>query len=100
MASETNRWEQAAANVEPLDDPYEKSREAEQMLFMKRIPKAALASIISSWIYFLYSFKCLLDAQAAGLSGIALVVACLSFAMQLGYASQTSPDTVSTCKPI
>ncbi|KAL9005606.1 MAG: hypothetical protein Q9188_001609 [Gyalolechia gomerana] len=65
MASETNSWEQATANVEPLDDPYEKSREAEQMLFMKRIPKAALASIISSWIYFLYSFKCLLDAQAA-----------------------------------
>ncbi|KAL8943558.1 MAG: hypothetical protein Q9211_000939 [Gyalolechia sp. 1 TL-2023] len=89
MASEANSWEQAAKNVEPLDDPYEKGREAGQMLYMKRIPKAALASILSSWLYFGYSFKCLLDAQAVGLSGTALIVAWLSFAVQLAYAIPT-----------
>ncbi|KAL8723798.1 MAG: hypothetical protein Q9181_007190 [Wetmoreana brouardii] len=59
------------------------------MEFMSRAPKAALASILSSWAYFGYSFKCLLDAQAGGLAGTALKVAWLSFLMQLGHAIPT-----------
>lgn len=81
-------WNKAAANVQLLDDPREKKREQDQLQFMHRIPKAALASILSSWLYFGYSFKCLLDAQAAGLSGTALKVAWLSYALQLGQASE------------
>ncbi|KAL8706899.1 MAG: hypothetical protein Q9201_000059 [Fulgogasparrea decipioides] len=79
----------AVANIEPLDDPYEKKREQDQMEFMSRAPKAALASIFSSWAYFGYSFKCLLDAQAEGLTETALRVAWLSFLMQLGHAIPT-----------
>ncbi|KAI4124577.1 MAG: hypothetical protein LQ338_004739 [Usnochroma carphineum] len=86
MGSEKSVFELAAANVQPLDDPHEKKRQEEQMLFMDRIPKAALASILSSWVYFAYSFKCILDAQAGGLSGTPLKVAWLSLAMQLGHA--------------
>ncbi|KAL8817428.1 MAG: hypothetical protein Q9191_008150 [Dirinaria sp. TL-2023a] len=78
----------AAANVRPLDDPYEKQRALEQMQYMKRIPKAALASMLSSWVYFGYSLKCILDAQAGGLTGTALKAAWLSFAIQLGHASE------------
>ena len=77
-----------AANVEPLDGAYEKERAAEQMRFMTRIPKAALTSILSSWVYYGYYFKCLLDAQRGGLTGTALRVAWLSFAMQLGHSSE------------
>ncbi|KAL8771978.1 MAG: hypothetical protein Q9209_002643 [Squamulea sp. 1 TL-2023] len=84
--SNLTRWEKAAANVRTLDDPYEKKREQDQLQFMDRIPKAALASILSSWLYFGYSLKCLLDAQAGGLSGRALKVAWLSYALQLGQA--------------
>ena len=83
-------WEKAAANVLLLDDPFEKKREQEQLQFVHQIPKAALASIVSSWLYFAYSFKCLLDAQASGLSGTALKVAWLSYALQLGTASEHS----------
>ncbi|KAL8760786.1 MAG: hypothetical protein Q9184_003045 [Pyrenodesmia sp. 2 TL-2023] len=86
MGSQKNVFELAAANVQPLDDPHEKKRQEEQTLFIKRLPKAALASILSSWLYFGYSFKCLLDAQAGGLSGTPLTIAWLSFAMQLGHA--------------
>ncbi|KAL8649033.1 MAG: hypothetical protein Q9210_004635 [Variospora velana] len=86
MALEKDVFNLAAANVEPLDDPHEKKRMGEQMLFMKRIPNAALAAIMSGWLYFGYLFKCLLDAQAAGLSGSALKMAWLSFAMQLASA--------------
>ncbi|KAL8653895.1 MAG: hypothetical protein Q9226_003650 [Calogaya cf. arnoldii] len=86
LTSRKSAWERAAANVQLLDDPREKKREQEQLQFMNRIPKAALASILSSWLYFGYSFKCLLDAQASGLSGTALKVACLSYALQLGTA--------------
>ncbi|KAL8660366.1 MAG: hypothetical protein Q9202_006637 [Teloschistes flavicans] len=78
--------EKAAANVVPVDDPHEKRQAQDQMKFMNRIPKAALASILSSWLYFGYSFKCLLDAQAGGLSGTPLKVAWLAYAMQLGHA--------------
>ncbi|KAL8727458.1 MAG: hypothetical protein Q9166_006046 [cf. Caloplaca sp. 2 TL-2023] len=86
MTSEESIWEKAAANIHPLDDPYEKKREHEQIQFMSRVPKAALASILSSWVYFGYSFKCLLDAQFGGLSGTALKVAWLSYALQIGQA--------------
>lgn len=82
--------EKAAANVVPVDDPHEKRQAQDQMKFMNRIPKAALASILSSWLYFGYSFKCLLDAQAGGLSGTPLKVAWLAYAMQLGHASKSS----------
>lgn len=70
-------FDRAAANVQHVDDPYEKRRMREQMLFMKRIPIAALASIISSWLYFGYACKCLLQAQADGLSGVRLETALL-----------------------
>ncbi|KAI4174206.1 MAG: hypothetical protein LQ346_008267 [Caloplaca aetnensis] len=86
MGSEKNIFQLAAANVQLLDDPHEKKQQEEQILFLDRIPKAALASILSSWIYFGYSFKCLLDAQAGGLSGTPLTVAWLSFAMQMAHA--------------
>ncbi|KAL8798996.1 MAG: hypothetical protein Q9200_007648, partial [Gallowayella weberi] len=79
-------WKAAAANVQPLDDPYEKEREHEQLKFMNRLPKVALASILSSWLYFGYAFKSLLDAQTAGLSGSDLKVAWLSYALQLAHA--------------
>ncbi|KAL8788172.1 MAG: hypothetical protein Q9213_001811 [Squamulea squamosa] len=84
--SESSVWENAAANVQVLDDPCEKKRGYEQMQYMNRAPRAALASILSSWLYFGYSFKCLLDAQGGGLSGKALGVAWLSYALQLGRA--------------
>lgn len=90
MGSEKTIFELAAANVEPLDDGREKKLQEEQVLFMNRVPKAALASILCSWAYFGYSFKCLLDAQAGGLSGTSLKVAWLSFAMQLSHASQST----------
>lgn len=90
MGSEKNIFQLAAANVQLLDDPHEKKQQEEQILFLDRIPKAALASILSSWIYFGYSFKCLLDAQAGGLSGTPLTVAWLSFAMQMAHACQFS----------
>ncbi|KAL8929727.1 MAG: hypothetical protein Q9172_000284 [Xanthocarpia lactea] len=80
-------WKKAAANVQPLDDPHEKRREQEQIQYMNRIPRAGLASILSSWVYFGYSFKCLLDAQAGGLAGTALKVAWLSYALQIGHAT-------------
>ncbi|KAL8995754.1 MAG: hypothetical protein Q9169_004582 [Polycauliona sp. 2 TL-2023] len=83
-------WKKAAANVQVLDDPHEKKREHDQLQFLNRISKAGLASILSSWLYFGYSFKCLLDAQAAGLSGTPLKVAWLSYALQLGTASKDS----------
>ncbi|KAL8790354.1 MAG: hypothetical protein Q9213_000707 [Squamulea squamosa] len=86
MTSKISHWEKAAASVRTLDDPHEKKREQDQLQFMHRIPKAALASILSGWVYFGYSFKCLLDAQAGGLSGTALKVAWLSYALQLGHA--------------
>ncbi|KAI4270906.1 MAG: hypothetical protein LQ337_006387 [Flavoplaca oasis] len=79
-------WEKAAVNVQLLDEPHEKKREQDQLRFLHRIPKAALASILSSWLYFAYSFKCLLDSQAAGLSGTPLTAAWLSYALQLGTA--------------
>ena len=85
----------ATENVQMLDDPYEKEREVKQLRFMEQIPKAALASILSSWVYFGYSLKCILDAQAGGLAGTALKAAWLSFAIQLGHASgfgRCSPD--------
>ena len=78
-------------NIEPLDDPYEKKREFEQIQFMKRFPIAALVSMLSSWVYFGYFLKCVLDAQAQGLSGTELKVAWLSFVMQLAHSSK-SPD--------
>lgn len=81
-------WEKAAVNVQLLDEPHEKKREQDQLRFLHRIPKAALASILSSWLYFAYSFKCLLDSQAAGLSGTPLTAAWLSYALQLGTASE------------
>ena len=81
-------WEQAAVNVQVLDDPHVKKREQDQLRFLHRVPKAALTSILSSWLYFGYSFKCLLDAQAAGLSGRPLTAAWLSYALQLGTASE------------
>ncbi|KAL8767035.1 MAG: hypothetical protein Q9209_006329 [Squamulea sp. 1 TL-2023] len=84
--SRSSVWEKAAANVQVLDGTCEKKREYEQMQYMNRAPRAALASILSSWLYFGYSFKCLLDAQAGGLSGKALGVAWLSYALQLGRA--------------
>ncbi|KAL8863506.1 MAG: hypothetical protein Q9178_000187 [Gyalolechia marmorata] len=84
--SDESIWKKAAANVQPLDDPHEKRREQAQMQYMNRIPRAGLASILSSWIYFGYSFKCLLDAQAGGLAGTPLKVAWLSYALQIGHA--------------
>ncbi|KAL8871750.1 MAG: hypothetical protein Q9174_002482 [Haloplaca sp. 1 TL-2023] len=78
----------AEPQIEPLDDPHEKEKEREQMLFMERAPKAALASILSSWLFYGYSLKCLLDAQNGGLSGTALVVAWISFLVQIGIARQ------------
>ncbi|KAL8714085.1 MAG: hypothetical protein Q9220_001813 [cf. Caloplaca sp. 1 TL-2023] len=86
MAINESLWQKAAKNIQPADDPYEKKREVEQLRFIKRIPKAALASMLSSWLYFGYMLKCLIDAQAGGLSGTALLVAWLSYAMQLGHA--------------
>ncbi|KAI4147737.1 MAG: hypothetical protein LQ341_001728 [Variospora aurantia] len=86
MALGNDVFDLAAANVEQVDDPHKKKRMDEQMLFMKRIPNAALAAIVSGWLYFGYSLKCLLDAQANGLSGSALKMAWLSFAMQLASA--------------
>ncbi|KAL8943376.1 MAG: hypothetical protein Q9216_001085 [Gyalolechia sp. 2 TL-2023] len=79
MACRTNSWEQAATRIEPLDDPHERHREIEQMLFMKRIPRAALASMLSSWLYFAYSLKCVLDAQAAVASGTPHLLAFSAF---------------------
>ncbi|KAI4093575.1 MAG: hypothetical protein LQ344_002802 [Seirophora lacunosa] len=90
MPAGKSLFDSAAANVQHVDDPYEKRRMREQMLFMKRIPIAALATIISSWLYYGYACKCLLQAQADGLSGSAWTLACLSFAMQLASASQSS----------
>lgn len=94
MAHKANSLESAVTSVKPLDGQHETDKQAEQMLFMTRIPKAALASILSSWIYFLYAFKCLLDAQSTGLSGTALKVAWSSFAIQLGYSGETSFNSV------
>ena len=88
LTSDGLTWKKAAANVQPLDDPHEKMREQEQMQYMDRIPRAGLASILSSWAYFGYSFKCLLDAQAGGLAGTALKIAWLSYALQIGHASK------------
>ncbi|KAL8678255.1 MAG: hypothetical protein Q9186_005368 [Xanthomendoza sp. 1 TL-2023] len=89
LTAKEKTWNTAAANVQPLDDPYEKKREHEQLRFMNRLPKAALASILSSWLYFGYAFKSLLDAQTAGLSGRPLNVAWLSYALQLAHALPT-----------
>lgn len=89
MALGNDVFNLAAANVEQVDDPHKKKRMDEQMLFMKRIPNAALAAIVTGWLYFGYSLKCLLDAQANGLSGSALKIAWLSFAIQLTSASQS-----------
>ncbi|KAL8968856.1 MAG: hypothetical protein Q9197_004643 [Variospora fuerteventurae] len=89
MALGKDVFDLAAANVEQVDDPHVKKRLDEQMLFMKRIPYAALAAIVSDWLYFGYSLKCLLDAQADGLSGSVLKMAWLSFATQLASASQS-----------
>lgn len=96
MASDKTIFERAATNVQPLDDPHEKKRQEEKMRFMDRIAKAALASILSSWLYFAYTFKCILNARAAGLSGTPLRVAWLSFAMQLGHASQSIASMFAT----
>ncbi|KAL8669320.1 MAG: hypothetical protein Q9168_006085 [Polycauliona sp. 1 TL-2023] len=79
-------WERAAVNVQLLDDPLKKKREHDQLQYLDRVSKAGLASILSSWLYFGYSFKCLLDAQAVGLSGTPLKVAWLSYVLQLGTA--------------
>ncbi|KAL9019577.1 MAG: hypothetical protein Q9185_003118 [Variospora sp. 1 TL-2023] len=86
MALGKDVFDLAAANVEQVDDPHVKKRLDEQMLFMKRIPNAGLAATVSGWLYFGYSLKCLLDAQADGLSGSALKMAWLSFATQLASA--------------
>lgn len=94
MTCEVSRSENAATSIQPQDYQYGIERQVEQTIFMTRIPEAALASILSSWIYFLYRFKCLLDAQADGLSGTPLKVAWLSFAIQLGYTSQISLKSI------
>lgn len=98
MALKDSSVEMATTNIEPLDDPREKKHEHEQMQFMDRAPKAALASILSSWLYFGYTLKCLLDAQSGGLSGPALRVAWLSYLMQLGHASQSSCHISYACR--
>lgn len=87
--------DKATANIIPLDDPHVKRQAQVQMKFMNRFPKAALATILSSWLYFGYSFKCLLDAQAGGLSGTPLKVAWLALAMQLGHASKSCHTRVA-----
>ncbi|KAL8945885.1 MAG: hypothetical protein Q9222_007638 [Ikaeria aurantiellina] len=86
MAINESLWQEAAKNIQPADDPYEKKREVDQLLYIKRIPYAALASMVSSWLYFGYMFKCLLDAQLGGLSGTELLVAWASYVMQLGHS--------------
>lgn len=88
-ASKYSIMDKNTANIVPLDDPQAKRQAQVQMKFMNRIPKAALATILSSWLYFGYSFKCLLDAQAGGLSGTPLKVAWLALAMQVGHASKS-----------
>ncbi|KAL9595642.1 MAG: hypothetical protein Q9219_006310 [cf. Caloplaca sp. 3 TL-2023] len=87
MLSDEEAWRMiATAKIEYLDDPHAKKKLDEQWLFIKRVPKAALAAILSSWTYFGYSFKCLINAHAAGWSRSALTIAWLSFFMQLGHA--------------
>ncbi|KAI4224378.1 MAG: hypothetical protein L6R36_004715 [Xanthoria steineri] len=86
LALKESKWNKAAANVQLLDDPSAKKQAQHQLQYIHRIPKAALASILSSWLYFGYAFKCLLDAQAAGLSGTPLKVAWWSYALHLGQA--------------
>ena len=85
------------AGIEHYDDPIEKKRAVQQMQFLKRVPIAAAACMLTSWLYFAYAIKCLFDALEAGLSGLAAKAALLFLAVQVAEASKKTFRRLEYC---